>query len=146
MATQFWQNGISQHVGIFLIQEKVLRIISRSAFDAHTEPIFKQLKILKLHDIYRFQIGKLMFLFKKGFLPDVFEEVFLLTSIIHRYNTRHCNSFYLFPCRTNIRQFAISFQGPKLFNSFNSEIQNAESISLFKSKIISFLLNGLLLF
>ena len=84
--------------------------------------------------------------FKKGFLPDAFKETFLLSSHIHCYNTRHCNSFYLFPCRTNIRQFAISFQGPKLFNSFNSEIQNAESVSLFKSKLRSFLLNGLLLF
>ena len=53
---------------------------------------------------YRFQIGNFMFLFKKGFLPDAF------TSHIHRYNTRHCNSSYLFRCRTNIRQFAaISF-------------------------------------
>ena len=76
-----------------------------------------------------------MFLFKKGFLPDAFKEMFLLRCHIHRYNTRNYNSFYLFPCRTNIRQFAILFQGPKLFNSFNSEIQNAESISLFKSKL-----------
>ena len=87
-----------------------------------------------------------MFLFKKGFLPNAFKGMFLLIGHIHRYNTRHCNSFYLFPCTTNIRQFAICFQGPKLFNSFNSEIQNAESISLFKSKLRAFLLNGLLLF
>ena len=33
---------------IVLLQKKVVRIISRSAFNAHTEPIFKQLKILNL--------------------------------------------------------------------------------------------------
>ena len=109
---------------IFLLQEKVLRIVSNSAFDAHTEPIFKQLKILKLEtrDIYRSQIGKFMFSFKKGLLPDAFSDIFLLTNhhIIHHYNTRNSNSFYLFPCRKNIRQFAIRFQGPKLFNALTN--------------------------
>ena len=96
---------------------------------------------------FRFQIEKFMFLIKKGFLPDAFKELFLLTSHIHRYYTRHCNSVYLFPRRMKIRQFAKKrFRGPKLFNSFNSEIQNVESISLFKSKLKSFVLNGLLLF
>ena len=57
------------------------------------------------------------------------------------YNTRYSNAFYSFSCRTNIRQFAIRFHGPKLFNSFNTEIQNADSFSQFKSKFKTFLLN-----
>ena len=57
--------------------------------------IGEELKILKLHDIYRFQIGKFMFPFKKGFLPDAFQEMFLLTSHIHRYNTRPPLQFLL---------------------------------------------------
>ena len=34
---------------------------SRSTFPAHAEPIFKQLKILNLNNIYRFQLGRLCF-------------------------------------------------------------------------------------
>ena len=30
---------------------------------------------------------------------------------------------------TNIRQFSIRFQGPKRFNYFSTEIQNADSVS-----------------
>ena len=126
---------------IFLLQKKVIRIISKSAFDAQTEPIFKRLKILKLSDIYQSQIGNFMFSFKKGLLPYAFSEMFLMTNQIHHYNTRNSNSFYLFSCRTNIRQFVIRFQGPKLFNSFSTEIQNADSFSPFKSKLKTFLLN-----
>ena len=126
---------------IFLLRKKLIRILSKSAFDAHTEPIFKQLKILKRSDIYRSQIGKFMFSFKKHLLPDAFSEMFLLTNQIHHYNTRNSNSFYLFSCRANIRQFAIRFQGPKLFNSFSTEIQNADSFSQFKSKLNNFLMN-----
>ena len=121
---------------IFLLQKKVIRIISKSAFDAHTEPIFKQLKILKLSDIYQSQIDKIMFSFKKGLLPDAFREMFVLTNQIHHYNTRNSNSFYLFSSRTNIRQFAIRFQGPKLFNSFSTEIQNADSFSQFSLNLV----------
>ena len=83
---------------IFLLQKEVRRIISKIVFDAHTEPIFKQLKILKLSHIYRSQIGKFMFSFQKGLLPDAFSEMFLLTNQIHHYNTRNSNSFYLFSC------------------------------------------------
>ena len=79
---------------IFLLQKKVLRIISKSAFDAHTEPIFKQLKILNLSDIYRSQVGNFMFSFRKGLLRDAFSEIIILENY---------NSIYLFSCRTNIR-------------------------------------------
>ena len=34
---------------------------SRSTFPAHVEPICKQLKILNLNNIYRFQLGGLCF-------------------------------------------------------------------------------------
>ena len=47
-----------------LLQTKVVRITLRSTFSAHTEPIFKQLKILNLYNIYRFQMGNI------GRLPD----------------------------------------------------------------------------
>ena len=136
-----WESTYPSNLNrIFLLQKKVIRIISKSALDAHTEPIFKQVKILKVSDIYRSQIGKFMFSFKKGLLPDAFSEMFLLTNQIHHYNIRNSNSFYLFSCRTNIRQFA-SFQGPKLFNSFSTEIQDADSFSQFKSELKTFLLN-----
>ena len=71
----------------------------------------------------------------------IFNGLVLPRSLIHSYNTRNTNSFYISPCRTNIRQFAICFQGPKVFNSLNSDIQNSTNISLFKSKLRLFLLN-----
>ena len=126
---------------ILLLQKKIVRIISGSAFDAHTEPIFKQIKILKLCDIFLFQVGKIMFLFKKRRLPIAFNNLFMIRSQLYSYNTRNSSSFYTFSCRTNIRQFAIRTQGPRLFNSLSSEICNAANISLFKSKLKTFLLN-----
>ena len=110
-------------------------------FDAHTDPIFKSLQIMKLSKIYFFQVGKFMFSYKIGLLPNVFKEMFLMTNQVHSYNTRNSNTFYLFLARTNIRLFGITFQGPKFFNSLNNNIQSAATIFLFKSRLKTFLLS-----
>ena len=102
--------------------------------------MFKQFKILKFDDIYKFQILKFMFLFKNKVLPDLFKEMFSLRSEVHSYNTRNSNSFHTFSCRTNVRKFSIRFQGPLLFNQLDSDIKNAGSISLFKTKLKAFFL------
>ena len=43
-------------------------------------------------------------------------------------------------CRTNIRQFSICYQGPKIFNSLGIEIRNCTTISTFKAKLKNSLL------
>ena len=65
-----------------MLQKRAIRTISKSPFDAHTGPIFKELNILSLHNIYLGQIGKIMFQYKAGLLPTCFENIFLLRSQI----------------------------------------------------------------
>ena len=55
-------------------------------------PLFKNLKILEFHDIYSFHTLKFMYLFREGFLPNMFNEMFLLT-----------NSFIVITLETLIR-------------------------------------------
>ena len=122
------------------LQKRVIRIVSRSSFDAHANLIFVSLRILKFEDIIKLQIGKGMYLnYKNSLLPDTFNDMFLLNCDIHSYNTRSKNSFRLPYCRTNVRKFSLCFQGPKIFNSLSSEIQNASGTALFNSKLKSFL-------
>ena len=116
------------------------------SFDSHTDVLFKEQMILKFPDIYLYQIGKFMYLFKKGLLPNYFQDMFILASQVHSYNTRNSNrKFYIFPFRTNFRKFSIRFQGPKFFNSLNQEIQDSEStvlVCLPKDLKRSFLFTG----
>ena len=110
--------------------------------NSHTDVLFKEHGILKFFDIYFYQIGKfkLMYLFK-GLLPNYFRNMFTLASQLHSHYTRNCNLYYIPPCRTNIRNFSIRFQGPKFFNSLSPEIQNSESIRLFGKRLKKFLLS-----
>ena len=138
-----WGSTYSSNLNrIFILQKKCIRIISKSSYDAHTEPLFKALRILKFADIYKFQVGKMMFLFRKGLLPSAFCNMFPLRNTFHSYNTRTCEHFHVASYRTNIRSFAIRFQGPKLFNSFDSSLKNANSISSFKTQLRTFLSSG----
>ena len=126
---------------LITLQKRVIRIMSRSAFDAHTDPLFKNLKILNLESIYKFQVGKFMYQYRSGLLPDSFNNMFLVTHQVHSYGTRSSKFFHLPLCRTNVRMFSISFQGPKFFNSLSSEIRNATSTASFCRKLKAFLLS-----
>ena len=126
---------------IFVLQKKLIRIISKASFDAHTGPLFKYLQILKFHNIYQYHTRKLVFLFTKILLPNYFKSMFMLTSQIHSYNTRTSKLFHMFPCITDLRQFSIRFQGPTFFNSLSNRNKDCESISLFSKKFKEFLLS-----
>ena len=100
-------------------------IISKKPFDAHTGPIFREFhtpKVNQFADIYFFQIGKFMYLYKIGFLPDVFNEMFSMINQVHSCNIRNSNALYLFPDQTNTRRFAFNkIPGPNILQLPNSK-------------------------
>ena len=75
-----YQSNLNQ---IIVLQKKIIRIISKVSFDAHTGVLFKEQEILKFSDIYLYQIGKFMYLFKRSLLPNYFCDMFTLASQIH---------------------------------------------------------------
>ena len=125
-----------------ILQKRAIRIVSRSGCDAPTDLIFKEFKFLKITSIYLLQLGKFMYSFSTGNLPPKFDSFFSVNNSIHSYNTRHASFFRLPLCRTNIRQFSISFQGPKVFNTLSYEIKNTPTLLSFKHKPKEFLING----
>ena len=121
------------------LQKWVIRIVSRGPFDAHANPIFVSLRILKFEDTIKLQISKVIYLNKKGLHPNSFNDMFCLTVTYIHIEVR-IPSISPTQCRTNVRKFSLCFQGPKIFHSLSSEIQTAFSIALFNSKLKSFFL------
>ena len=78
---------------LITLQKRVIRIMSGSAFDAHIDPLFKNLKILNLESIYKLQIGKFMYQYRSGLLPCSFNNMFLVTHQVHSYGTRSSEFF-----------------------------------------------------
>ena len=99
------------------LQKRAVRIINNSNFDAHTDPIFKELSILKFNDIHLLQLGQFMYSYKSSSLPLKFSNKFLQNSQFHNYNTRNSHALHLPYCRTNVKKISVFFQGPKFYNS-----------------------------
>jgi hypothetical protein len=124
---------------IELLQKRIIRILNKSAFDAHTSPIFKKLGLLKLNDICMLQLGQFMFHHKFSLLPERFDNMFLKNDQTHTFNTRNSSKYHVPSCRTNIRQFSVRFQGPKFFNSLPRDLVDIVSSILFKKKLKQYL-------
>ena len=63
------------------IQKKAIRIITSSRYNSNTEPLFKQLNMLKLEDLLKLQQLKFYFKFNEGSLPVYLQNWDIYTTI-----------------------------------------------------------------
>ena len=96
---------------LVILQKRIIRIINKSHFNAHTDPIFKDLGILKFNDIHLLQLGQFMYSCKNSFLPPRFNSNFSQNNQFHFYNTRNSQAYRLSYCRTNTNMFSPFFKG-----------------------------------
>ena len=74
---------------IHTIKKRAIRIIAASKYNAHTEPPFKQLNIIKACDICKLQELKCYHNLTNRQLPKYFERFVYQTNLdLHNYNTR----------------------------------------------------------
>ena len=137
-----WANTYQTTISrLSILQKRIIRIVNKSDFLAHTNPIFKELYLLKLEDIRILQISQLMFTVRNNSSLITLKDMFTLNNQIHSYNTRSSKSFHLPRTRTKLRQFSIKYQGPKTFNSLNSDIKESVNYSSFTKKLKSHLIS-----
>jgi len=75
-----------------LVHNNILRTITYYNYRCHITPLYKSLNILKLHDIYKLEIAKLMHKFHHEMLPTSFKDLFQKTAEIHCHNTRYATN------------------------------------------------------
>ena len=80
---------------LFRIQKRALRLITNSKWNAHTDPLFRQCKMLTIYKLNQLQVGCFMYEVYKRSLPQYFIDMFQPNSAIHHYNTRQCNTYHV---------------------------------------------------
>ena len=81
---------------IFKLQKRVIRIITFSKFNAHTEPRFKQMRLLKIQDILKLQEFKFYFKLINHQLPSYFNCIpIVLNSAVHHHTTRTASNIFI---------------------------------------------------
>ena len=65
-----------------------MRYITNSRYNSHTTPIFNELKLLKLEDIFKIALLKFHFKYENNQLPLYFSDMFLPQNVDHNHDTR----------------------------------------------------------
>ena len=74
---------------IVKVQKKTIRNITCSRYNAHTTPLFSELKLLKLDDIFKVALLKFYFKYENDQLPSYFSTIFVPENVDHDHATRH---------------------------------------------------------
>ena len=78
------------------LQKRALRIMTNSRYHAHTEPLFKQLHLLKVKDIFDVQCLKFWYKFVNNELPNYFRNIFTYNHELHDFETRNRDRLHLY--------------------------------------------------
>ena len=98
---------------MFKLQKRAIRIVANSKYNAHTDPLFKLYRILKLSDVLTLQTMKVYHKFRQNELPVYMQKWPLITNNeIHQYNTRiardlHTFRYYHTFARKSLRHYLV---------------------------------------
>ena len=126
---------------LLLLQKRSVRIITNSAYTAHSKPLFFKLNQLTIFDINKLLIATFMFRYHTKCLPDIFSNYFCTNSSIHEHFTRGSNRLHISYARTDIMKSQIRICGPTLWNSIDpAMVDNCTSWRGFKCRFKKILL------
>ena len=135
-----WGSAADKFISpIVVLQKRVIRYICKEGYRAHTNDLFKNLKVLKIPEVFELQVGKLIQRLKSH--TTVGDNNLIELSLIHNYNTRLSakSNFYLSLPRTNLGKNSFSFNGPRVWQSVPEELKSL-TLQSFKHKFKEHLL------
>ena len=103
---------------IFKLQKQALRIMTNNKYNAHTEPLFKELKMLKVSDILNVQCMKFWYKFVNKSLPEYFGTMFTFNNELYQIETRGQNQLHLFPTLTRSARNVLRHRIPDLLEEY----------------------------
>lgn len=129
-----WGNACKTYTEpVFLLQKRAIRVINGNAYRDHTNPIFKQLQILKLNELIEYNILKTMYKAHQQILPVNLQKRFMKRE--STYNLRGTEIFSQPEYRTKPKERCISVQGVKIWNNLANEIKLTKSLHIFKKTV-----------
>ena len=119
-----WGGTYDCHLSKLIVQQKrIIRAISDAGFRDHTRPLFFELKLLNVKDIYKYFVG--IFMFKN---KDYFR-------VQHDRTTRNLDLAVPSFCRITKCQQSILFTGPHIWNALPTSVQQSSSLPIFKKNL-----------
>jgi len=134
---------------IFKLQKQAIRIINSAPYNAHTEPLFKESKILPLPDLIAFFRIQFMQQFTFGLLPPAFTSTWTTVAArnsnlnLHSYPLRNSDNLYIPISRLTSLEKHPLYLLPNLWANFNDPIKHIRNKIEFNFKLKTFYLSNL---
>ena len=118
---------------VFLLQKQVIRAIAFENFTSHSTPIFSDLKILKMHDLFQLKLLTFVYESVHEISPCLFPQL---------YGTRQASKDDIFLTQKITNQYglrSIHYHGSKCWNDIPVDIKRSPSVNIFRQRLKAFL-------
>ena len=137
-----WGCAAPSHLhSLFLLQKKIVRIMTFAPYLAHTEPIFNSLELLPVEKIFINRVSIVMFKFSCNMLPDPIAKLYSKNKDYHSHNTRNKNHLKV---PTGTKNFTSN--SARIWNTISTKIDVKVTFVQFKANLKLYLLNNVLEF
>ena len=166
-AIQVWGSACDTELNkILVLQKKAVRMMTNNDYYPQvpgplvsTNPIFRELEILKVDDVFRLHVSKFIYSCLSFNTPRIFFDWFIMTHTVHNYNTVSSTTINMKNyfeienvSETNILHTKgsrlvnygaklLKVAGPLLWNSLPTNIRDAESVPSLKFLLKKFLID-----
>ena len=107
-------------------------------FTSPSSPIFSDLKILKLYDLFHLKLLLFVYESVNRMSPSVFHNFFEILSDVHQHDTRQARKGDIFMTRHNTLQYgerSIRYTGAKSWNNIPFNIKQSPSVTSFRRQV-----------
>ena len=127
-----WGSASKSNINpLYVKQKKAIRIITKASYNSHTQPLFKEQKIITLEDVFKLNVCKFMYDYHNHNLPKSLLNLFVTNNDIHTHNTRQSNDPHIRGRRTFQAGQSITHRGPHLWNTLPINIKELPKKHLF---------------
>ena len=123
---------------IYLLQKKVVRAFTFKSFTSPSTPIFSDLKILKLYDLFELKLLSFVYESINMISPVFFHNFFETLSSVHWYDTQQASKGDIFMTQENTLQYglrSVRYAGAKLWNNIPCAIKHSFTVTNFPEKL-----------
>jgi hypothetical protein len=117
---------------IIIMQKNAIRIVAKAKYNAHTDPLFIELKLLKLEDLQKLKLSKYMFALNKGLLPSPLTNMIAMNRDVHTHNTR--NYLHVEQRRTRLASNSLRHMGPLVWYKTPLIVRESHTANSFTRK------------
>ena len=119
-----------------ILQNRAARIVTNSAYDAHSLPLIKGLGWLTVKELIRFETATTVFKSVNQLCPDYMAQMFQRQREQAMRTLRNTETDLRIPLfRTNNGQKSFAYRGATVWNSLDHQIKLSPSLSNFKFKL-----------